>query len=126
MILRTLKILAITAVASVSAYAEGVKFTPAALEAAQKSEKPILVEIKAPWCPVCKAQKPIIEKLTSSDKFKNLVVLDVDFDNQKDVVRDLKATKQSTLIVFKGKTEVGRSTGDSNAASIEGLLAKAL
>jgi thioredoxin 1 len=34
--------------------------------------------------------------------------------------------KQSTLIVFKGTQETGRSTGDTNAASIEGLLAKAL
>jgi hypothetical protein len=33
---------------------------------------------------------------------------------------------QSTLIVFKGKREAGRSAGDTNAASIEALLAKAI
>ncbi len=34
--------------------------------------------------------------------------------------------KQSTLIVFKGATEVGRSIGDTDKASIEALLAKGL
>ena len=50
----------------------------------------------------------------------------VDFDTQKDDVRALKATSQSTLIVFKGETEKGRSVGDTNAASIAALLDKAL
>ena len=31
---------------------------------------------------------------------------------------------QSTLIAFKGTKETGRSTGDTNAASIEALLDK--
>lgn len=101
-------------------------FTPAALEAAQNAGKPVLVHISAPWCSTCRAQKPILGELTAKDKFKNFVVLDVDFDSQKDAVRSLNARNQSTLVVYKGKTEVGRSAGDTNAASIEALLAKAL
>jgi thioredoxin 1 len=38
----------------------------------------------------------------------------------------LKATSQSTLIVYKGETEKGRTVGDTNAASIEALLDQAL
>jgi len=34
--------------------------------------------------------------------------------------------KQSTLIVFKGGQEAGRSTGDTNAGSIEQLLGKSI
>ena len=33
---------------------------------------------------------------------------------------------QSTLIVFKAGVEVGRSVGDTNAASIKALLDKAV
>jgi thioredoxin 1 len=110
----------------VAVMAGSAKFTASALEAAQKAGKPILVEISAPWCPTCKAQKPILSGLAAKPKFKDLVMLDVDFDSQKDVVRSLKAQSQSTLIVFKGATEVGRSVGDTNAASIEALLSKAL
>jgi len=102
------------------------KFTDAALEAAQKAGKPILVEVAAPWCPTCQAQKPIIEGLAKNGKFKGFVFLKVDFDNQKNELRKLNARTQSTLIVFKGANEVGRSIGDTNPASIEALLAKAL
>lgn len=112
---------------SVPAFAlQAKKFTPTALAEAQKAGRPILVEISAPWCPTCKAQKPILDKLFSSDKFKSFVALEMDFDTQKDDLKAMKAQMQSTLIVFKGGTEVGRSAGDTNAASIEALLAKAL
>ena len=103
-----------------------IPFTTAALGAAQNAGKPILVHITAPWCPTCRAQKPILSDLFKQDQFKAFVVLDVDFDSQKDAVRDLNAQSQSTLIVYKGKAEVGRSVGDTNAGSIEALLAKAL
>ncbi len=102
------------------------KFTDAAFEAAQKADKPILVEIAAVWCPVCRTQKPILEGLAKNEKFKDLVYLKIDFDTQKAEWRKLNAQRQSTLIVFKGGKEVGRSVGDTNPASIEALLTKAL
>jgi thioredoxin 1 len=105
---------------------QGTKFSAAALAEAQKAGKPILVEISAPWCPTCKAQKPILSRLLSTDKFKSFVTLDMDFDSQKDDLKAVKAQMQSTLIVYKGTTEVGRSAGDTNPATIEALLAKAL
>jgi thiol-disulfide isomerase/thioredoxin len=108
-----------------SARAE-TKFTLEALEAAQKAGKSILVEVAAPWCPTCKAQQPIIEWLAKDAKFKDFVFLKLDFDSQKDELRKLNARNQSTLIVFKGTNEVGRSVGDTNPDSIEALLAKAL
>jgi thioredoxin 1 len=101
-------------------------FSADALSAAQKDGKPILVDITAPWCPVCRAQQPILEKLTDEPQYKDMVVLTVDFDHQKPDVRALKAQSQSTLIVFKGQTEAGRSVGDTNAASIAALLKSSL
>lgn len=102
------------------------KFDQKAFEAAQASGKPILVEVHAPWCPVCKAQAPILAKLKKDAKFKSLVSFEIDFDSQKDLLRKFNVQKQSTLIVFKGKQETGRSTGDSNAGSIAALLGKAI
>ena len=102
--------------------AERKPFDQKAFEAAQKAGRPILVEITAPWCPTCKAQKPILSDLTGLPKFKDLQVFEVDFDSQKDVVRSLKAQMQSTLIAFRGAKEVGRSVGDTNRDSIEHLL----
>jgi thioredoxin len=119
--------IAATSLASVPAHAaEWKPFTPAALAEAQKDGKPILVHIFAAWCPVCRAQKPIIEEFAAEPQYKNLVVLDVDFDAQKDDARALGAQSQSTLIAYKGDKEVGRSVGDTNANSIAEMLQSTL
>jgi thiol-disulfide isomerase/thioredoxin len=106
--------------------AERQAFTRQAFAAAQAAGRPSLVHIHAPWCPTCRAQEPILEKLQSDPKFEGLKVFRVDFDSQKDAVRAFRATTQSTLIVFRGAKETGRSVGDTNPASIAALLDKAL
>ena len=113
--------------AAIPAFAfQATKFTPAALADAQKTGKPVLVEVHAPWCPTCKAQAPILDKLLGSEKFKAFQILAVDFDSQKTDLNALKVNMQSTLIVYKGDKEMGRSVGVTDAAAIEALLAKAL
>jgi thioredoxin 1 len=112
---------------SSSAWANAtVPFSDEAFKAAQKSGSPILIEIHADWCPTCKAQKPILDELTAAPKFKDLKIFRVDFDAQKPVVQQFKAQMQSTLIVFKGAAEQGRSVGDTKQASIAALLDKSL
>ena len=101
-------------------------FDAKAFDAAQVAGRPILIEVSAPWCPTCKAQKPILSRLTAQQKFKDLAFFEIDFDSQKDILRTLKVQQQSTLIAYKGKQEVGRSTGDTNASSIENLLNKSI
>ncbi len=101
-------------------------FDQKAFAAAQAAGKPILLHVTAPWCPTCKAQKPILSKLEGTAKFKDLVAFDIDFDTSKTLLRQLHVAQQSTLIVYKGKQEAGRSTGDTDAGSIEALLSKAI
>lgn len=106
--------------------ADSRAFDAKAFEAAQAAGKPILVEVTAPWCPTCKAQKPILSGLAQKSKFKDLVTFEIDFDTQKELLRKFNVRMQSTLISYKGATEVGRSTGDTNAASIEAQLDKSI
>ncbi|HXB76956.1 MAG TPA: thioredoxin family protein [Bradyrhizobium sp.] len=103
-----------------------VPFSAEAFKAAQEQGSPILVEIHADWCPTCKAQNPILEKLTADPKFKDLKIFRVDFDAMKPVVKEFGAQMQSTLIVFKGAREQGRSVGDTREASIAALLDQSL
>jgi thiol-disulfide isomerase/thioredoxin len=105
---------------------ENQRFDAKAFESAQAAGKPILVEVTAPWCPTCKAQAPILQRLLTDPKFKNLQVFNVDFDTRKDLLRQFGVQMQSTLIVFKGNAEQGRSTGDTNESSIASLLNKAI
>lgn len=111
---------------SVALAAMNSAFSQASFETAKKAGKPILVEVSAPWCSTCKAQAPILGELSGQARFKDFQIFKVDFDSQKDVLKSLNVQMQSTLIVFKGGKEVGRSTGDTKKGSIEALLSKAL
>jgi len=99
-------------------------FTEQAFKSAQADGQPILVDISATWCPTCAQQKPIIDSLAATPAFANLIILHVDFDTQKDVVRAMGARMQSTLIVFHGATLKGVSVGDTDPDSIKALLDK--
>ncbi len=115
---------ALLAVAPMARAASETAFTQQGFAAAEAAGKPILVEITASWCPTCAQQRPILSKLFATPEFAGLQVFNVDFDRQKDVVRAMGANMQSTLIVFMGSAEKGRSVGDTNPASIHGLLEK--
>ncbi len=117
----TLGLLAATPVLA----AEQATYSPAALSAAQAGGKPVVVDVTATWCSTCAAQRPIVQSLLRSPKYKNLVLLHVDFDKQKAALRELRVRQQSTFVVYRGEKEVGRSTGDTDKASIEALFDKA-
>jgi thioredoxin 1 len=109
-----------------SAFAvQPVPFTPSAFAAAQAEGKPILVDVTAPWCPVCAKQHPILSELEQRPELRDLVVFDVDFDSQKDALKQFGVRTQSTLIVFSGKIEAGRATGITDRVEIQALLMKA-
>jgi len=101
-----------------------VPFDAKEFAAAQAAGKPILVQIHADWCPVCAKQRPILGALEQTPEFADLVVFNIDFDSQKNFVRQLGAQLQGTLIVFHGSAERGRSTGETDAAKIKALLAR--
>ncbi len=104
--------------------AETMPYQPAAFAAAQAQNQPVLIAIHASWCPTCAKQEPIIAKLEADPAFKDVVVMRVDFDSQKDVVRQFGATMQSTLVAFHGNKETGRAVGVTDEAAIRGLMAK--
>ncbi|WP_127476123.1 thioredoxin family protein [Sulfurivermis fontis] len=101
-------------------------FSVEAFAALQQQGGPVLVFIHADWCPTCKKQDIILGELLKESDFANYSVLRVDFDSQRDVVQSFGVKYQSTLIVFRGKSEVGRSTADTNRGSIATLLRRAL
>ena len=101
-------------------------YTPQGFAAAQAEGKPILVHINAGWCPTCAKQRPILSQLEAKPEYRDLMVFRVDFDKQKDVVRQFEARMQSTLIAFHGHEETARSVGETRPDMIAQLLASAL
>ena len=104
--------------------AERAVYSPAVMQAAQAAGKPVIVHVVASWCSTCAAQVPVVMTLLKEPKYKDLLLLIVDFDKQKSVLRSYDVRAQSTFLAFKGKQEVGRSTGDTDKASIEALFDK--
>jgi len=118
--------LALTAAAGSARAAIFQPFTDQALGAAQEADKPILIAVHASWCPICAKQRPIIDSLMTRPEFKDLVILRVDFDAQKDIVQALGVRKQSTLIAMHGSAERDRSVGVTAEDAILALMRKAL
>ena len=98
-------------------------FNRAAFEQAQASDKRILVDVWAPWCPTCRAQEPIIDRVAAARGNENLIVFRVHFDDQKAEVRRFGAQRQSTLIAYRGTRETGRLVADTNPDRIAALVA---
>jgi thioredoxin 1 len=99
-------------------------FDDQSFKQAQAAGKTILVDVTASWCPTCRQQRPIVEQIEKETP--NLVAYEVDFDTAKDTLKHFRVRYQSTLIVFKGTEEIGRSTGDTDPTRIRALIAKGL
>ncbi|MFZ3017938.1 MAG: thioredoxin family protein [Gallionella sp.] len=108
------------------AHAVGEPYTQDKLDTLNQAGKPVLVFVHADWCPTCRAQDAVLEKLLPTAEFKAISTLKVDFDSQKSVVKAFGVRYQSTLIVFKGGKEVARVTGETDRDKIAALLRKAL
>ena len=110
--------------AHVPAHALGQPYEQSLFDRLQAQGQPTLIWIHADWCPTCKAQGQILPTLLDRPELRAITVLKVDFDSQKPLVRHFRAIQQSTLVMYRGGREVGRSIGDTNPASLRALLAR--
>jgi len=96
--------------AIVTAAGPVAKYSKQALEQAQDAGKPVIVFVTASWCPNCRAQQPIVDTLTKDPAFSEAVLFVVDFDSDKQALRDLKRDDAVHPDRLQGKTERKRST----------------
>jgi thiol-disulfide isomerase/thioredoxin len=92
----------------------------------QAAEAPILVDVYADWCSTCRRQGQILDELLSESGFADLVVLKLNWDEQRETALAFGASRQSTFIVFRGDEERGRSVADTRPESIRALLQTAV
>ena len=115
---------AITIASATSAFAAEFRaFDPAAFAAAQAQGRPVLIDVKAWWCPVCASQNRTIKRIAAAPQYNSLIVFNVNYDKQKDVLRSLSVTRQATLIAYRGNRQTGRLDFVTDRARIEALLA---
>jgi thiol:disulfide interchange protein len=97
-------------------------YSQAELDKLAAEGKPILLDIRADWCPTCAAQAPVIRELMAQSKYKDVTTFTIDFDKDTALLKAYNVPAQSTLILILGKQEVGRSVGDTRRDDIEHLL----
>lgn len=99
-------------------------FDAKAFQGMRAAGKTTLIHVGASWCATCRRQQPIIHQI--EQEVPELVVYEVDFDTAKDVLKRLGVRYQTTLIVFRGETEIARSVGDTSPSGIRALVATGL
>ena len=65
-----------------------------------KSEKPVLVDFWATWCPPCRLLGPVIAEIAEEQK-TSLKVGKVDVDEQKELASQFNIMSIPTMILFK-------------------------
>ncbi len=118
--IRTLLLFSILFSGAVFAY--GQPYQQSSFNTLLQQGKPVLLHVHAAWCPVCRAQDKVLSELMTHPEFKGLAVLEVDFDQQKPIVKALKVNYQSTLILYGSGKEVNRLAGETDSANIAAFL----
>ena len=84
-----------------------------------KSDKPVLVDFNATWCPPCQAMHPIVEEL--ADNYK---VVAVDIDDQEELAEQYEVSGIPCFVVFKDGEEIDRRVGMQSKKRLIKMLEK--
>ncbi len=125
-LIKTASLLAFSSLMSIAMAGEIKPFNQKDFDTLTASGKSVVLDISATWCPTCKAQKPIIDRLMQQPAYKDVTLMTIDFDSNKPTLKKFGVSMQSTLVAFKGSQEVGRSVGDTRPEGLEDLIKKSL
>ena len=86
-----------------------------------KGDKPVLVDFYAEWCPPCKVQLPILEKL--NEKHGNEVqIVKVDVDKLQEISQQYGIRSIPTIIAFDNNKVLYQKAGLHSETNLEDLI----
>jgi thioredoxin 1 len=110
--------------------AEPILYTPGSAEAAMDEGKIVLLDFWASWCTTCAAQERVLAALKAENPAyeEKIAFYQVDWDlyAKESLSKDLRIPRRSTLVLLKGRTELGRIVAGTSKEDIKALLDTAL
>lgn len=121
---------AATLTSALPASAAVLDYTPGLLKERLNAGDTVFLDFTASWCGTCRAQGRVLTNLKQANPAydKNITFIDVDWDTYgtSDMAGRLKIPRRSTLVVLKGKKEIGRIVADTSERNIKKLMDAAL
>jgi rhodanese-related sulfurtransferase len=101
---------------------EGIQLVPQISKktflASIPTDKTVLVDVGAEWCPPCKKMEPIVNQLET----EGTTVIKVDGGAQKEMCKEMQIGAFPTFIVYKNGVETFRKTGLSTLEELKKAL----
>jgi thioredoxin 1 len=89
-----------------------------------ESERPVLVDFTAAWCPPCRVMKPVLAEL--AEERDDLRVVQLDVDEHQRTAAEYGVLSMPTFILFRDGREVQRLVGARPRRRLEAELAEVL
>ena len=86
------------------------------------SDKKVLIDFYADWCGPCKMVSPIVAEIGQENK--NIKVVKINIDDEKELTKKYKITSIPTLVVIKNGKEITRGIGALSKQRILELISK--
>ena len=99
-------------------------FTIQKFEEAKKNGETVVVTAWNKYCGTCKRQKVVLDQ--AEKDFKDVLFLYYNHPKMKDIAKYLKIDHRSTILVYKGNTEVSRTLGQVDKSVIYSNIKKAI
>mgnify|MGYP001184462434 FL=1 len=107
-----------------SAEEQRLNFTIEKFEQAKKNGETVVVTAWNKYCGTCKRQKVVLDQ--AEKDFKDVLFLYYNHPKMKDIAKYLKIDHRSTILVYKGSSEVSRTLGQVDKSIIYSNIKKGI
>ncbi len=115
----------LTALAAGAAAVEKKPFDKTRFDALRSAGEVVLVDVFADWCSTCARQQEVIKAYVADNPERELHILEVNFDRDKEWVRHFRAPRQSTLLLYSGEDQIWFSVAETRPDVIRAEFDKA-
>jgi len=115
----------LTLVATAASALEKEPFSADRFAQLQSDGAVVLIDVYAEWCSTCKLQQQALQAYREKHPDNRFYILTIDFDTEKDLVRQFRAPRQSTLLLYKGENQFWYSVAETRRDVIAAEIDKA-